>query len=248
MRKNLTEIITIFQSVAVKPKATVVSNPATDNQQRTEESLSRPVDNLSRPVDNLSRTVDNRPRPVDNLSRPMDNRPRPMDNRMAAVDEIIREADLKKEGRVHGGRLTGDRSRASQQVNFRPVDTDTSEQSEPGGRFDALRALDKDLKRRQQRRQGGSKSTNSSHEHARTRACAEGRAQGPRSQRTSCDCVPFLERIGRRLEEDKRQILGQLVDRDRRLDTRLDSLETKTKKQIANFHQTMKETKQSYWG
>ncbi len=61
-----------------------------------------------------------------------------------------------------------------------------------------------------------------------------------RNGNAACDCVPFLEKIGKRIEEDKREIIGHINQRSKKLDTRLDLLETKTKNQIFNFHQTMK--------
>ena len=62
----------------------------------------------------------------------------------------------------------------------------------------------------------------------------------PRRGNSPCNCVPFLEKIGKRMEEDRRQIIGHINQRSTRLDSRLDLLETKTKNQIFNFHQTMK--------
>jgi hypothetical protein len=56
----------------------------------------------------------------------------------------------------------------------------------------------------------------------------------------NCNCVPYLEKIGKKIEEDKRQIIGHINQRSKKLDSRLDLLETKTKNQIFNFHQTMK--------
>ncbi len=61
-----------------------------------------------------------------------------------------------------------------------------------------------------------------------------------RGSNAACDCVPFLEKIGKKIEEDKREIIGHINQRSKKLDTRLDLLETKTKNQIFNFHQTMK--------
>ena len=56
-----------------------------------------------------------------------------------------------------------------------------------------------------------------------------------------CDCTPLLEKIGKTIEKDKKDILTHLVQNNKKIETRLDSFEKKTKSQMFNFNQNMKE-------
>ena len=179
------------------------------------------------------------------------------DPRMQGVEDIIRESDLRAaetrdlitEGFISSFERPrkGRSSKLDSRVNFKPNDLDTSDLSEPS-QFEAIKSLNKDLKRRQHK----SKSSNSSQFLERAQRGSE-RAQerrshdirrDPRPSRSSntCDCVPFIEKIGKRLDNDKKQIIHQINDQNKKLDGRLENLESKTKKQILNFHQTMKES------
>ena len=57
-----------------------------------------------------------------------------------------------------------------------------------------------------------------------------------------CDCGPLLERIGKTIEKDKKDILSHLDQNNKKLNTRLESFEKKTKNQMFNFNQNMKES------
>ena len=56
-----------------------------------------------------------------------------------------------------------------------------------------------------------------------------------------CDCTPLLEKIGKTIEKDKKDILSHLVQNNKKIETRLDSFEKKTKNQMFSFNQNMKE-------
>ena len=56
-----------------------------------------------------------------------------------------------------------------------------------------------------------------------------------------CDCTPLLEKIGKTIEKDKKDILNHLVQNNKKIETRLESFEKKTKNQMFNFNQNMKE-------
>lgn len=70
---------------------------------------------------------------------------------------------------------------------------------------------------------------------------------GQRQQRVSdghkgaCDCSPLLEKIGKTIEKDKKDILTHLVQNNKKIESRLDSFEKKTKNQMFSFNQNMKE-------
>ena len=57
-----------------------------------------------------------------------------------------------------------------------------------------------------------------------------------------CDCGPLLERIGKTIEKDKKDILSHLDQNNKKINTRLESFEKKTKNQMFNFNQNMKES------
>merc|ERR1719282_540862 len=56
-----------------------------------------------------------------------------------------------------------------------------------------------------------------------------------------CDCTPLLEKIGKTIEKDKKEILNHLVQNNKKIEIRLDGFEKKTKNQMFNFNQNMKE-------
>ena len=57
-----------------------------------------------------------------------------------------------------------------------------------------------------------------------------------------CDCGPLLERIGKTIEKDKKDILSHLDQNNKKINTRLESFEKRTKNQMFNFNQNMKES------
>ena len=57
-----------------------------------------------------------------------------------------------------------------------------------------------------------------------------------------CDCGPLLERIGKTMEKDKKDILSHLDQNNKKINTRLEGFEKKTKNQMFNFNQNMKES------
>lgn len=59
--------------------------------------------------------------------------------------------------------------------------------------------------------------------------------------KSHCDCTPLLEKIGKTIEKDKKDILNHLVQNNKKIETRLDGFEKKTKNQMFNFNQNMKE-------
>ena len=67
------------------------------------------------------------------------------------------------------------------------------------------------------------------------------RASDNNNARAHCDCTPLLEKIGKTIEKDKKDILTHLVQNNKKIETRLDSFEKKTKNQMFNFNQNMKE-------
>ena len=73
--------------------------------------------------------------------------------------------------------------------------------------------------------------------HKKARARTGGQAQAQH-----CDCTPLLEKIGKTIEKDKKDILSHLVQNNKKIETRLESFEKKTKNQMFNFNQNMKES------
>ena len=57
-----------------------------------------------------------------------------------------------------------------------------------------------------------------------------------------CDCGPLLDRIGKTIERDKKDILNHLEVNNKKINGRLESFEKKTKNQMFNFNQNMKES------
>ena len=66
------------------------------------------------------------------------------------------------------------------------------------------------------------------------------RKTGERSDH--CDCGPLLERIGKSIEKDKKDILSHLDQNNKKINSRLEIFEKKTKNQMFNFNQNMKES------
>ena len=92
---------------------------------------------------------------------------------------------------------------------------------------------------------GSMSSSHNSHLRADTKY--HRKTSGQRQQRAGdlkkppCDCSPLLEKIGKTIEKDKKDILSHLVQNNKKIETRLDSFEKKTKNQMFSFNQNMKE-------
>ena len=61
------------------------------------------------------------------------------------------------------------------------------------------------------------------------------------NDKSQCDCTPLLHKIGKTIEKDKKDILNHLVQNNKKIETRLETFEKKTKNQMFNFNQNMKE-------
>ena len=68
------------------------------------------------------------------------------------------------------------------------------------------------------------------------------RAKKGGERKDNCDCGPLLERIGKTIEKDKKDILTHLDQNNKKINNRLESFEKKTKNQMFNFNQNMKES------
>ena len=94
---------------------------------------------------------------------------------------------------------------------------------------------------------GSMSSSHISHLRADTKYHRKSNAHAQRQQRAGdgkkapCDCSPLLEKIGKTIEKDKKDILSHLVQNNKKIETRLDSFEKKTKNQMFSFNQNMKE-------
>ena len=65
---------------------------------------------------------------------------------------------------------------------------------------------------------------------------------GAGGDKNHCDCTPLLEKIGKTIEKEKKDILNHLVQNNKKIEIRLESFEKKTKNQMFNFNQNMKES------
>jgi len=65
--------------------------------------------------------------------------------------------------------------------------------------------------------------------------------QGEKGEKGGCDCGPFLEKIGKTIEKDRKEILTHIDQNNKKIHGRLESFEKKTKNQMFNFNQNMKE-------
>ena len=67
------------------------------------------------------------------------------------------------------------------------------------------------------------------------------KAKGRPSEKAGCDCVPLLDKIGKTIEKDRKEILNHIDHNNKKIQGRLESFEKKTKSQMFNFNQNMKE-------
>ena len=177
MRKNLTDIITIFQSVAIQPKSTIMENHLPPTNQ---------------PTNQLPKQVSNQP------PGPLPHHATNQPIHHTVPEKGLHSVDAVIHGFQNQQKPVDSRPVRSTRVNFKATcdTTDTSELGSDG--FDLIKSINKDLKKRQQR------SKSSQHKEARNPRTGEqkiresGRHQrsGSRNKQEPCDCVPFLERIG----------------------------------------------------
>ena len=180
MRKNLTDVITIFQAVPVKPQAS--------------------------PPDLQSITTSDPPTPSETPRVGLEPPRVPSEAPRVPLEPEVRR----------------NRGLRDNRVNFKKSDTESSDVTN-----DVIKSLNKDIKRRQQQQRTKSslntevKSARSHHatagKLARSFHAAEGKLARPQhateGKLSACDCVPILEKIGKRLETDKKQIMHQINDR-----------------------------------
>ena len=67
------------------------------------------------------------------------------------------------------------------------------------------------------------------------------KAKGRRGEKAGCDCVPLLDKIGKTIEKDRKEILNHIDHNNKKIQGRLENFEKKTKNQMFNFNQNMKE-------
>ena len=214
MRKNLTEIIDIFQSIAVQPKTLVVETHRQNADSSKRLSAAGGVGGgIAVPPHHEYPT---RQMATDG-------------KRLTAAGDNhhhLRETwdEIKK--------LSTERSSSSKDKLVYGVSERRSKRSPAdllGGKSTSAKS--------------GQKSS-SSKKHQHSESCglniSHKLAGGKSSAGHNCDCLPMLEMLGRRIDADRTEIMTSLAERNRVLDTRLAQLETKTRKQIATFNQTMK--------
>lgn len=66
--------------------------------------------------------------------------------------------------------------------------------------------------------------------------------QGPASNSYTCYCAPFIDRFERKMDRNKREMFRHLDNTHGKLATRITHLERKTKDQLSNLSNNMKET------
>ena len=66
--------------------------------------------------------------------------------------------------------------------------------------------------------------------------------KGPISKMENCYCAPAFEKFGKKLERDKKELLKHIDSSHSKLDTKISHLERKTRDQLFNLNQTMKES------
>jgi hypothetical protein len=209
MRKNLTEIIDIFQHIAVQPKNTIVENHRQNAAAETTKRVTGSNDFIAGNNSNAAKTVPVTPTAEKGHLR-------------ETWDEIKKLSEVRsssKDKLVYGGNgVEGRRSKRSSDKSKDKKSGGSKKQSHADGcktNFPHLGKL----------RGSGSNGSDSK---------TSSGAAAP------CDCLPVIEMLGRRMEADRAEILTNLVERTKFMDSRLNQLETKTKKQIATFNQTMK--------
>ena len=66
--------------------------------------------------------------------------------------------------------------------------------------------------------------------------------KGPISKSTTCYCAPAFEKFEKKLERDKKELMKHIDSSHSKLDTKISHLERKTRDQLFNLNQTMKES------
>ena len=66
--------------------------------------------------------------------------------------------------------------------------------------------------------------------------------KGPIAKATACYCGPAFEKFEKKLEKDKKELLKHIDTSHTKLDTKISHLERKTRDQLFNLNQTMKES------
>merc|ERR550517_1210065 len=66
--------------------------------------------------------------------------------------------------------------------------------------------------------------------------------KGPISKSTTCYCAPAFDKFEKKLERDKKELLKHIDSSHTKLDTKISHLERKTRDQLFNLNQTMKES------
>ena len=66
--------------------------------------------------------------------------------------------------------------------------------------------------------------------------------KGPTSKASACYCGPAFQKFEKKLEKDKQELLKHIDSSHSKLDTKISHLERKTRDQLFNLNQTMKES------
>merc|ERR550525_2207526 len=66
--------------------------------------------------------------------------------------------------------------------------------------------------------------------------------KGPTSKSSSCYCGPAFQKFEKKLEKDKQELLKHIDNSHSKLDSKISHLERKTRDQLFNLNQTMKES------
>ena len=66
--------------------------------------------------------------------------------------------------------------------------------------------------------------------------------KGPTSKSSTCYCGPAFQKFEKKLEKDKQELLKHIDSSHTKLDTKISHLERKTRDQLFNLNQTMKES------
>ena len=217
MRKNLTEIIDIFQSIAVQPKNLIVENhrqhAAGDKQRMNTSSSANNSFDFTPPLP-PSAAAAKAPQIGGEYLR-------------ETWDEIKKLSDsrISKDKLVYNNN-NGDSRRSKRSSEF------------SGGNGKSTSA-GKDSKKSGKKHAEGCR-TNFPHLGGGSKSRANNNGDKHGNSGGQCDCLPVIEMLGRRIEADRAEILTSLAERNKVLDTRLTQLESKTRRQIASFNQTMK--------
>ena len=221
MRKNLTEIIDIFQSIAVQPKNLIVENnrqhaaagSAGDKQRINTSSSANNSFDFTPPVPSAAAKP---PQTGGEYLR-------------ETWDEIKKLSDsrISKDKLVYNNNGDSRRSKRSSEFSGgNGKSTSAGKDSKKSGKKHA-----NDCRTNFPHLGGGSSSKSRAN---------NGDKHGNGVGGNQCDCLPVIEMLGRRIETDRTEILTSLAERNKVMDTRLTQLESKTRRQIASFNQTMK--------